>query len=316
MRHFLTLADMKRKEIASLIKEGIKAKRNPKSFSSAMKDKNLLMLFEAPSLRTRLSFEIGMNQMGGHAVYYNLGESTLGRKESAKEFSRVSSRYADMITARVFGQQLIEELARYSDVPVINAMTNYEHPCQVLSDLMTIYERRKTFALKLAYLGDGLNNVTHSLLFGCSLVGMDISVATPKGKGYEPDANVVAKAKTFAGHSGSDIVITNDPKIAAKDADIVYTDSWMSYRIPPSKKKQRLEKFRPFQVNPRVMALAKKDALFMHDLPATRGLEVTDSVMDSPGSVIIDQAENRMHAQKALMLWLMKQKRKNESGIS
>ncbi len=306
MNHFLTLADMKQKEILSLIKEGIKIKKSPKRFASAMKNKNLLMLFEAPSLRTRLSFEIGMNQMGGHAVYYNLGESTLGKKEDIREFSRVISRYADIMMARVYEQKLVEGLARYSSIPVINGMTNDEHPCQILSDLMTIFGKKKTFKLKLAYLGDGLNNVTHSLLYGCSLAGMDISVATPKGKEYEPAPEVVKKAKSFAMKSGSKIEITNDPKAAAENADIVYTDSWMSYRIPKSKEKQRIRIFLPYQVNAKIMALAKKDALFMHDLPAKRGMEVTDDVIDSKKSIIIDQAENRMHAQKALMLWLMK----------
>lgn len=247
-----------------------------------------------------------MNQMGGNAIYYNLDESTLGKKEDIREFSRVVSRYADIVTARVYGQKTIEALAEYAEIPVINAMTNYEHPCQILSDLMTIYEKKKTFDIKLVYLGDGLNNVTHSLLFGCSIMGIDISVATPKGKDYEPDANVVKIAKSFAMKSGSRIVITNKPEEAAKNADIVYTDSWMSYRIPKSREKQRLKIFQPYQVNRKIMQLAKNDALFMHDLPATRGQEVTNDVIDSRQSIVIDQAENRLHAQKALMLRLMK----------
>ncbi|MBI4170353.1 MAG: ornithine carbamoyltransferase [Candidatus Aenigmarchaeota archaeon] len=306
MKHFLTLREMTKKDLTFLIKKGIEVKKHPEKFSAAMKNKNLLMLFEAPSLRTRLSFEIGMNQMGGNAIYYNLDESTLGKKEDIREFSRVVSRYADIVTARVYGQKTIEALAEYAEIPVINAMTNYEHPCQILSDLMTIYEKKKTFDIKLVYLGDGLNNVTHSLLFGCSIMGIDISVATPKGKDYEPDANVVKIAKSFAMKSGSRIVITNKPEEAAKNADIVYTDSWMSYRIPKSREKQRLKIFQPYQVNRKIMQLAKNDALFMHDLPATRGQEVTNDVIDSRQSIVIDQAENRLHAQKALMLRLMK----------
>ncbi len=306
MRHFLTLTGMKQKEITFLINNALEIKKHPRRFASAMKNKNLLMIFEAPSLRTRLSFEVGMNQMGGHAIYYSLSESTLGKKESIKEFSRVASRYVDMVTARVYDHKMLEELARYSTVPVINSMTNDEHPCQILSDLMTIFEKKMTLRLKLAYLGDGLNNVTHSLLYGCSLVGTDISVASPKGKEYEPAVNVVSTAKKFARASGSKIEITSDPKAAVKDADIIYTDSWMSYRIPHSMEKRRAKIFSPYQVNSKLMHLAKKDALFMHCLPATRGKEVTDDVIDSKQSIIIDQAENRLHAQKALMLRLMK----------
>ncbi len=306
MRHFLSLKDISKKELLFLVEKGIEIKKHPQRFANAMENKNLLMIFEAPSLRTRLSFETGMNQMGGHAIYYQLSESTLGKKESLKEFARVVSRYADIVTARVYDKKLLEEMAKYSSVPVINAMTNYEHPCQILSDLMTIYEKKKTFDLKLAYLGDGLNNVTHSLLFGCSLVGMDIAIATPKGKDYEPDVSVVKTAKAFAKSSGSDVIITNNPKAATENADIVYTDSWLSYRVPKSKEKQRLKIFQPYQVNRKIIQLAKKDALFMHDLPATRGQEVTNDVIDSKQSIIIDQAENRLHAQKALVLWLMK----------
>ena len=306
MKHFITIRDSKKKDILSLIKTGLDIKKHPSKYKARMKGKNLVMFFEAPSLRTRLSFEIGINQMGGNGIYYQLSESTLGKKEDIHEFSRVASRYADIIMARVYKQKLVEDLAKFSSVPIINGMTNDEHPCQILSDLMTIFEKKKTFKLRLAYLGDGFNNVTHSLLYGCALVGMDISVASPRGKEYEPDFNVVKKATEFAKISGSKIIITNNPEEAARNADIVYTDSWMSYRISKEQEAERIKAFMPYQVNSKIMALAKKNALFMHDLPAKRGMEVTDKVIDSKQSIIIDQAENRMHAQKALILWLMK----------
>jgi len=308
MRHFLTLRDFGKKELTHLVKKSIEMKRRPNRFAHSMKNRNLVMVFEAPSLRTRLSFEIGMTQMGGHGIFYHLDQSTLGKKESVQEFSRVVSRYADMIMARVFDHGLVERIADYSKVPVINGMTNFSHPCQVLSDLMTIYEKKKTYDLKLAYLGDGFNNVTHSLLYGCSIMGMNISVACPKGSEFEPAHSVMKEAVQFALKSGSSVEVTHDPREAARDADIIYTDSWMSYHIHKDQESRRVKIFEPFQVNAQLMRHTKMDALFMHDLPATRGREVTDDVMDCEQSIVIDQAENRLHAQKALMLWLMKQK--------
>ena len=248
IRHFLGLKGMKQKEMLSLVKAGIKVKKNPGRFASSMKNRNLLMLFEAPSLRTRLSFEIGMSQMGGHAIYYQLSESTLGKKEDIREFSRVVSRYADLVMARIYDHGMLEKMAAYSEIPVINGMTNDEHPCQVISDLMTIWEKKKTFNVKLAYLGDGFNNVTHSLLYGCALVGMDISLASPKGKEYEPAVGVVSTAKKFARASGSRIEITNDPKEAAKDADaLVIVTEW--------------KEFKDLDIN-RIKSLMKKPLIF------------------------------------------------------
>ncbi len=291
----------------NLIKEGIRIKKNPERYHKKFFQKTLLTVFEAPSLRTRLSFEAAATQMGGHAIYYSTGESTLGKKESMKEFAGCIARYADMIAARLFEHADLQGLAKYSDVPVINAMTNCEHPCQILGDLMTIQEKfGKLKGLKLAYLGDGFNNVTNSLLYGCAISGMDIAVASPKGKEYEPDKNVLKTAEKFASKSNSSVIIAQSPLEAVKNADVVYTDSWMSYRIPQNQEQKRIRVFGAYQVNKKIMSHAHKNAVFMHCLPAKRGHEVTDDVIDSKQSIIFDQAENRMHIQKAIMLWLMK----------
>jgi ornithine carbamoyltransferase len=303
-KNFVSLRDMSRAEMLNLVKKGIEIKANPKKYKQSLAGKNLLMLFEAVSVRTRLSFEMGMLQLGGHAAYYNISESTLGKKESVEDFARVVSRYVDCIMARVYDHDSIIKLAEHSTVPVINGMTNFSHPCQILSDLMTIQEKKKLGKIKLAYLGDGFNNVTHSLLYGCSKMGIDISVASPKQ--FLPDRNVAIDAIKFAKSAGSIVEITSDPRTAVAGADVVYTDSWMSYRIPKEQEKSRTKIFTPYQVNKKLMGYAKKDAIFMHCLPAARGAEVTGDVMDSKASVVFDQAENRMHAQKALLLWLMK----------
>jgi len=305
VKHFLSIKDLSRKEIEFLIKKSIEIKKNPKKYSSAMKEKTLFMLFEAPSLRTRVSFEAGMTQLGGHAIYYSIDESTLGKKESIKDFTKTVSRYCDIIMARIYRHDQLEEMAANADIPVINAMTNFEHPCQILTDLMTIHEK-KLLKGKLAYLGDGFNNVTHSLLYGCSIMGMDIAVASPAGKEYEPDKKVVQEAKKFGVKSGSRVLLTHNPKEAVKNASIVYTDSWMSYRISKEQEPKRVKIFKPHQVNAALMKLAKPKAVFMHCLPAKRGHEVTDEVLDSKQSIVFDQAENRLHAQKALMLWLLR----------
>ncbi len=308
--NLLSIKDLHRDDIENLIELACQMKNSKKKFASSLENKNLLMLFEAPSLRTRLSFEIGINQLGGHAIYYNLGDSTLGKKESVKEFAHVISRYADIVTARVYEQALIDEIAKYASITVINAMTNFEHPCQVLSDLLTIWEKKGTCVLKLAYLGDANNNVTHSLLYACAMMGSDMSIACPKNKTFMPQKNVLDESLLIAGETDTEIEITDSPSVAVKDADIVYTDTWMSYHIPKSQEKSRLKTLRPYQVNSEIMALAKKDAMFMHDLPAARGREVTDDVIDSTQSIVIDQAENRLHMQKALMVWLMEKSKK------
>jgi ornithine carbamoyltransferase len=263
-----------------------------------LKGKTLAMIFEKPSTRTRVSFEVGMWQLGGYALYLNASDLQLGRGETIADTARVLSRYVDGIMARVFAHQTILDLAQYSGVPVINGLSDFTHPCQVLADLFTIYEKKGRLpGLKLAYVGDA-SNVAHSLLYGCSKVGMDITLGCPKG--FEPNPQVVSEAREEAKRSGCEVNLTNDPKAAVKGADIVYTDVWTSMGKEKEHGK-RVKIFRPYQVNAKLVKEAKEDYLFMHCLPAHRGEEVTDEVADSKNSVIFDQAENRLHAQKALL---------------
>ncbi len=267
-----------------------------------LKGKTLGMIFEKPSTRTRVSFEVGMWQLGGYALYLSASDLQLGRGETVADTARVLSRYVDGIMARVFAHQSILDLAKYARVPVINGLSDLTHPCQGLADLFTIYEKKgRLSGLRLAYVGDG-NNVTHSLLYGCSKVGMDISVACPKG--YEPNPEVILKAKEEGKKSGCEVRVTKDPKEAVKGADIVYTDVWASMG-KEKEHEERVRVFKPYQVNGKLVREAREDYIFMHCLPAHRGEEVTDEVADSENSVIFDQAENRLHTQKALMALLM-----------
>ena len=267
-----------------------------------LKGKTLAMIFEKPSTRTRVSFEVGMWQLGGYALYLSASDLQLGRGETIADTAQVLSRYVDGIMARVFAHQTILDLMKYSRVPVINGLSDLTHPCQGLADLFTIYEKKGRLSkLELAYVGDG-NNVAHSLLYGCSKVGMDITLACPKG--YEPNPEVVAKAKEEGKKSGCTVKVTQDPKEAVRGADIVYTDVWASMGKEKEREK-RLKVFKPFQVNGKLVKGAKEDYIFMHCLPAHRGEEVTDEVADSENSVIFDQAENRLHTQKALLALIM-----------
>lgn len=304
MKDLLSFQGWSKGMIGNLISHAAKIKKSPEKHYESLKNKTMLMIFEKPSLRTRVSFEVGMAQMGGHAIYLDAKDAPLGEKESIEDTAKVSSRYCDIIIARMFEHEKIEKLAENSTVPVINGLTDTFHPCQILSDLFTIYEKkRKLKGLKLAFAGDGNNNVTHSLLEGCSLVGMDISVGCPKK--HLPLPWVVQIAKKNAEKSGSRIAITNDAKKAVEGADIVYADSWMSYHIPKEQKAERVKVFQPYQVNEKLMENAKKDALFMNCLPAMRGYEQTAEVIDGKKSIVFEQAENRLHMQKAIMLKLM-----------
>ena len=263
-----------------------------------LKGKTLAMIFEKPSTRTRVSFEVGMWQLGGYALYLNASDLQLGRGETIADTAQVLSRYVDGMMARVFAHQTILDLVKYSRVPVINGLSDFTHPCQGLADLFTIYEKKgRLSGLKLAYIGDG-NNVAHSLLFGCSKVDMDIILACPSG--YEPNPEVLSKAKEEGRRSGCKVKVTNDPKEASRKADIIYTDVWASMGKEKEHEK-RVKIFKPYQVNGKLVKEAKKDYLFMHCLPAHRGEEVTDEVADSKNSVIFDQAENRLHTQKAIL---------------
>ena len=267
-----------------------------------LKGKTLAMIFEKPSTRTRVSFEVGMWQLGGYALYLNASDLQLGRGETVADTAQVLSRYVNGIMARVFAHQTILDLVKYSKVPVINGLSDFTHPCQGLADLFTIYEKKgRLSGLKLAYVGDA-NNVAHSLLYGCSKVGMDIILGCPKG--YEPNPGVVSEAREEGDRSGCKVKVTNDPKEAVKEADIVYTDVWASMGKEKEHEK-RVKILKPYQVNAKLVKQAKEHYLFMHCLPAHRGEEVTDEVADSKNSVIFDQAENRLHTQKALLALIM-----------
>ena len=264
-----------------------------------LRGKSLAMLFEKASTRTRVSFEVGMTQLGGHALFLSPNDLQIGRGETISDTARVLSRYVDGIMYRAFKRENVQELARSATVPVINGLDDKEHPCQVIADLFTILEHKGGAfkQLKLAYVGDG-NNVCNSLLLGAAIVGMDMTAACPSG--YEPDAGILVAARGIAKESGSTIQVVDDPVGAVERADIVYTDVWVS--MGQEKEQDKREKvFRLYQVNSALVGHAKKDAVVMHCLPAHRGLEITDEVIDGPQSIVFDQAENRLHAQKAIL---------------
>jgi ornithine carbamoyltransferase len=306
MEHLISLKEWSPEKIRDVLNLAKDVKANPDKYQDAMTRKTLLMIFEKPSLRTRLSFEAGMAQMGGHAIYYNTATSPMGSgKETISDSVKTASRFVDVIMARLFKHADLLEMAEFATVPVINALTDDSHPCQILADLQAIEEKKGSLAgLKLAYLGDGFNNVTHSLMFGGVKMGMHVSVGSPAGADYSPRADVVADCETFAKDSGGSVFVTDDPVEAIKNADVVYTDSWMSYHIPKDQEAERIAKFMPYQVNSELMAHAKPDAIFMNCLPANRGCEQTAEVIDGPQSIVFDEAENRLHAQKAVILTL------------
>jgi ornithine carbamoyltransferase len=299
-----SLYDLTREEIEQIFKKAelLKLQLLSGQEHPLLKGKTLAMIFEKPSTRTRVSFEVGVWQLGGYALYLGAGDLQLGRGETIADTAQVLSRYVDGIMARVFAHQTILDLVAHSRVPVINGLSDYSHPCQGLADLFTVYEKKgRLSGLKLAYVGDG-NNVAHSLIYGCSKVGMNIVLGCPKG--YEPDPQVVSRGKEEAKRTGCEVVVTNDPKEAVNGADVIYTDVWASM----GKEKEHGERVRimkPYQVNADLAKGAKADYIFMHCLPAHRGEEVTNEVADSRNSVIFDQAENRMHTQKAVMALTM-----------
>jgi ornithine carbamoyltransferase len=298
-KHLLLISDMSGDEIQSLISEAIELKDK---WVTKHKNKVLALLFEKQSLRTRVSFEMAMRQLGGQVINLSQAEVGLGGRESVEDVARVLGRYVDIIAARTFSHKTVEKLAEYSGVPVINALSDLEHPCQALADLLTIYEKKGTLkGLTLGYIGDG-NNVAHSLMLASALTGMNFRIASPPG--YSVQDSILKQAQGYASKSGSNILWTTEPKTAVKDADIVYTDVWTSMG-QEAETKQRQKAFAGYYVDSKMMALAKKDAIFMHDLPAHRGEEVTSDVIDGPQSVVFDQAENRLHAQKALLARLL-----------
>ncbi len=301
-KDLLSVSDLSRKEIEQLIGQALVMKQ--KGIQSLLSGKTLALLFEKPSLRTRVSFEIAMHQLGGLAIYLSPDEVGLGRREAIPDVGRVLSRYVDGITARTFSHQTLLILAEHSSVPVINALSDLEHPCQALSDLLTIYEKKgKLAGLTLAFIGDG-NNVAHSLLLAASLTGMNFCIASPPG--YEIKKAVLDQGRELATSSGSQIQLLAKPGEAAKDADIVYTDVWTSMGQEAEAEKRRLA-FSSYQVDEKLLSSAKGDALFMHPLPAHHGEEISVGLLHDPMSIVFDQAENRLHLQKALLAKMLLQ---------
>jgi len=299
-KDLLSITDLRRKEIEGLIEQARRMKHDKPA--SLLSGKTLALLFEKPSLRTKVSFEMAMYQLGGHSIYLSPEEVGLGRRESVADVARVLSRYVDGMAARTFSQETLRILAGRSSVPVINALSDLEHPCQALSDLLTIYEEKgKLSGLTLAFIGDG-NNVANSLLLAASLVGMNVHLASPPG--YEVKKEVLSKGRKFAALSGSQIHLTDEPRKAAKGADVVYTDVWVSMG-QESEREERRRAFSGYQVDDRLLSVAKRDVLFMHPLPAHHDEEICAGLLDDRRSVVFDQAENRLHLQKALLVKLL-----------
>jgi ornithine carbamoyltransferase len=301
-RHLISIHDLTAAEVAGLFRLAAEVKRQPGRHAAALAGKNLAMIFEKSSTRTRVSFEAGMVQLGGHALFLSSRDIQLGRGEPIGDTAKVLSRYVDGIMARTFAHQTVVDLARYGSVPVINGLTDDLHPCQALADYFTLTEVfGELRGRKIAYVGDG-NNMAHSLLFGAAKVGMDIAVASPAG--YTVKSHYVEMARQDAAAAGTRIELTSDPRQAVRGASAVYTDVWASMGQEDEAAK-RLQAFHGFQVDAALMAAARPDAVFLHCLPAHRGEEVAAEVADGPQSRIFDEAENRLHVQKAILLWLL-----------
>jgi len=306
MRHFLTLKDFTKDEILEIIDIGLEIKKDLKNgiYKDELKKQTLGMIFEKSSTRTRVSFETGMFQLGGHALFLSNRDIHLGRGEPVKDTARVISSMCDMVMIRTFKHSMIEEFASYSKVPVINGLTDTYHPVQLLADYMTMIEYGIDENAVVAYVGDG-NNMTNSWMMLSAKLGFDLRIATPKG--YEVDGDILEESLKIAKESGAKITVTNDPKEAIHNATIVTTDTWASMG-QEDEKEQRIKDFKGFMVDDLMMCLAKKGAKFLHCLPAYRGQEVTESVLEGHSKIVFDEAENRLHAQKGLMVWLNKQK--------
>lgn len=303
-KHLLTLQDWSEDEIYQCLSLALRIKNMQKNgeIQTCLSGKTLAMIFAKSSTRTRVSFEVGTTQLGGSALFLSTADIQLGRGEPISDTAQVLSRMVDGIMIRTFKQSDLEELAKHGSIPIINGLTDEFHPCQVLADLLTIYEKKGTLkGLKLAFVGDG-NNMAHSLMIGCSKLGMDVAIASPDG--YKPNPVYTAWSVANAEKHGSKVTICSDPLEACKDADVLYTDVWASMGQESEAEKRR-EAFKGFQINAECLSVAKKDAIFLHCLPAHRGEEVTSEVIDGKHSVVFDEAENRLHAQKAVMALLM-----------
>lgn len=300
-RSFVSFTDLNKEEVLNIIEYGKKLKKD-KFLDQSLKGKSIGLIFMKQSTRTRLSFEVGVYQMGGQPIYISGSSTQLARGEDIKDTAKVMARYLDGIVIRTFSHQEVEDLAKYSGIPVINALTDYQHPCQVLADLMTITEVFGSLeGKKVAYVGDG-NNMANTLLLACAVMGMDISVATPPN--YEPNAKAILEAVNIAKETGSKVELTNNPKEAVLDADIIYTDVWVSMGQEGEKEKKKA--FEGFTINKDLVVLAKPNAIVMHCLPAHKGEEISEDVFEQYADVIFNQAENRLHVQKSLMSYLFK----------
>jgi ornithine carbamoyltransferase len=300
---FLSIRDFSPSEIRELLDLATDIKGRPKTYAEALHGKTLAMIFEKPSLRTRVTFDVGIQQLGGFSVYLSPAEINLGKRESVYDIAKNLERMVQGIMIRTFAHEIVERMAEHAGIPVINGLTDFSHPCQAMADYLTMREIKGRIAgLKVAFLGDG-NNVAHSLMFAGAQLGARVWIATPTG--YEPHSHAEAWARHRGVETGATITLTNDPVEAAFDADVIYTDVWASMG-QEAEAETREQLFRPFQVNSELFANARPDAIFLHCLPAHRGHEVTDEVIDSRHSVVFQQAENRLHVQKAIMLEVMK----------
>ncbi len=305
-KDFLSIHDLSLYEFSQVLDQTAAMKKNPRKYRKTLEDKILAMIFQKPSLRTRMTFEVGMLQLGGEAIYLAPSDIQMGSREGAYDIGKNLERWVDGIMIRTFAHQIAVDLAASAKIPVINALTDLSHPCQGMADVFTLREHKGALAgLKFTYVGDG-NNVCHSLMLAAARAGMKMAVATPEG--YEPKAEMVAMAREDGKTTGFELVLTHDAAAGAEGADAVYTDVWASMGQEAEKEK-RARIFAPFQVNAKLMSRAKKDAVFMHCLPAHRGEEVTDEVIDSPNSIVYDQAENRLHVQKVFLMLLLGGKR-------
>jgi ornithine carbamoyltransferase len=302
-RDFISLEDFSREEIASLLKISALLKRDKTQERDHLRGKSIGLLFQKPSNRTRVSFDVGIFHLGGNCLYLGPEEINLGVRESTADVAKTLSRYLDALIARTFTHQDILDLAKYAGIPVINGLSDMHHPCQALTDIFSIEEKLGTTqGVILAYIGDGNNNVCHSLMIGCAKVGIHMQIAAPKG--YEPDPKITRLAQSFAQKTGASIRLARPPKEAVAGADVIYSDVWVSMGQEKQAKK-RLKDFEGFQINGKLAKGAKKNFIFMHCLPAHRGQEVTADVIDGSHSIVFDQAENRLHVQKAILVSLI-----------
>ena len=306
MRHFLTLRDFTKDEILEIINIGLKIKKDLKAniYNKELANQTLAMIFEKSSTRTRVSFETGMFQLGGHALFLSNRDIHLGRGEPIKDTARVISSMCDMVMIRTYEQSMIEEFSKFSKVPVINGLTDSFHPVQLLADYMTLVENNASENIVCAYVGDG-NNMTHSWMMLAAKLGFELRIATPKG--YEVDDGILNEANEIAKKSGAVITTYNDPKEAVKNASVVTTDTWTSMG-QEEEKEERIKIFEGFMVDDEMMSLAQEGAKFLHCLPAYRGLEVSESIFEKHSNIVFDEAQNRLHAQKGLMVWLDRQR--------